>query len=101
MKAFIESQFNYFSLTWMSHSKIMNNKINRIHERALKLVYSDHASSFDKLLKKNRSFSIQHINIQSPAIELYKFFHGLSPSIMKNAFHLNISVLFQLGSSSS
>ena len=34
----------------------MNNKINRIHERALRLVYSDHVSSFDELLKKDRHF---------------------------------------------
>ena len=60
----------------------MNNKINSIHERALRLVYSDHVSSFDELLKKDRSFSIHHRNIQSVATELYKLFHGLSPSIM-------------------
>ena len=56
----------------------MNNKINRIHERALRLVYSDHVSSFDELLKKDGSFSIHHRNIPSLAIELYKFFHDLS-----------------------
>ena len=36
MKAFIESQFNYCPLIWMLHSRTLNNKINRIHERALK-----------------------------------------------------------------
>ena len=48
----------------MFHSRAMNNKINRIHERVLRLVYSDHASSFDELLKKDRSLSIHHRNIQ-------------------------------------
>ena len=66
MKAFIESQFNYCPLIWMFHSRVMNNKINRIHKRALRLVYSDHVSSSDKLLKKDRSFSIHHRKIQSP-----------------------------------
>ena len=92
MKAFIESQFNYCPLIWMFQSRTMNNKINRIHERALRLVYSDHVSSFDELLKKDRSVSIHHRNIQSLAIELYKFLHGLSPSIMKNVFHFNTNI---------
>ena len=35
----------------MFHSRIMNNKINPILERALRLVYSDHVS------EKDRSFS--------------------------------------------
>ena len=101
MKAFIESQFNYCPLIWMFHSRTMNNKINRIHERALRLVYSDHVSSFDELLKKDRSFSIHHRNIQGLAIELYKFFHGLSPSNTKNYYlkyylHLDTSIPYNL-----
>ena len=47
---------------------------------------------------KKRSFSIHRRNIQSPAIELYKFFHGLSPSIMKNVFHLNTNIPYDLRS---
>ena len=100
MKAFIESQFNYCPLIWMFHSRTMNNKINRIHERALRLVYSNYVSSSDELLKKDRSFSIHHRIIQSLAIELYKFFHGLSPSIMKNLFHFNTNIPYKLRSPS-
>ena len=60
----------------MFHSRTMNNKVNRIHEIALRLVYFDHVSSFGELLKKDQSFSIHHNhwNIQSLAIEIYKFF---------------------------
>ena len=68
MKAFTESQFDYCPLMWMFHPTTMNKKIIRIHERALRLVYSDYVSSFDELFKKNRSFSIHHMNIQSLAI---------------------------------
>ena len=39
MKAFVTSQFNYCPLIWMFHSRELNNRINRIHERALGLVY--------------------------------------------------------------
>ena len=97
MKAFIESQFNYCPLIWMFHSRTMNGKIDRIHERALRLVYSDYVSSFDELLKKDH---IHLRNIQMLAIELYKVFHGLSPSIMKDVFHFNTNIPYNLRSRS-
>ena len=40
MKVFIESQFNYCPLIWMLHCRALNNKINHIHERALRVVHS-------------------------------------------------------------
>ena len=49
----------------MFDSKIENSKIYRIHERALRLVYSDRVSSFDELLKKDRLFSFHHRNIHT------------------------------------
>ena len=74
MKAFIESFINYCPLIWMFHLKTMKNKINRIHERTLRLVYSDCSSNFGELLKKDGSLSIHDRNIQTLAIEIYKFF---------------------------
>ena len=47
MKAFIESQFSYCSLVWMFHSRTLNNRINRLHEKALRLVYKDDHCSFE------------------------------------------------------
>ena len=41
MNSFFTSQFNYCPLTWMCHSRTMNNKINRLHERCLRIVHSD------------------------------------------------------------
>ena len=39
MKTFIQSQFNYCPLTWMSHNRTLNNKINRLHGMALGILY--------------------------------------------------------------
>ena len=69
-KAFIESQFNYCPLIWMLHSRTMNNKINRLHERSLRIVYSDQSSTFEELLERDKTFSINHKNIQSLTIEI-------------------------------
>ena len=46
MKIFIESQFNYCPLIWMFHNRSVNNKINRLHERALRLVYNNDKYTF-------------------------------------------------------
>ena len=96
IKTCIKSQFNYCKLIWMFHSRIINNKINRLHERALRIVYSDFKSSFEGLLMKDNSFSIHEKNIQSLAIEIYKFLNGLSPSFLNNVFHKNISNSYDL-----
>ena len=40
-KAFAESQFEYYPIVWMFHSRSTNNKINRLHERAFRMVYDD------------------------------------------------------------
>ena len=39
---------------------------------------------------KDNFFSIHERNIQSLAIEIYKFLNGLSPSFLNNVFHKNI-----------
>ena len=52
MKTNVESKFNYCTLIWMLHARTFNNKINRLRERGLRIVYSDHKSSFVALLEK-------------------------------------------------
>ena len=58
MKAFITSQFNYCPLNWMFYSKQLNNQINKIQERALRLVYKDNKLTFDNPLKLDDSVTI-------------------------------------------
>ena len=41
MNSFISSQFGYCPLVWMFHNRKLNNRINRIHERSLRVVYKD------------------------------------------------------------
>ena len=63
MKASIEFQFSYCPLVWMFHSRTLNNRINRLHERGLRIVYKDYKLTFNELLHKDNSFSIHHMNL--------------------------------------
>ena len=88
IKAFITSQFNYCPSIWMFHSRELNNPINRIHERALRLVYQDNSLSFAKLLEKDSSVTINQRNLQVLATEIFKLKNGLVPEIMKVVFEI-------------
>ena len=76
----------------------MNSKTNCIHERAPRLVYSDHSPNCDESLIKDGLFSIYDRNLQTLAIEISKFFHGYSSSIMENNFLCNTKNPYSLRS---
>ena len=82
IQAFIYSQFGYCPLVWMFHSRKLNHRINRIQERALRIVYNDYVSSFENLLIRDNSCTIHHRNIQTLGIELFKIVNGITPKIM-------------------
>ena len=87
MKAFITSQFSYCPLIWMFHSRNLNNKINRIHERALRLVYQNNLS-FSELLDLDNSVTVHQKTLQVLLTEIYKVKNGIAPEIMKDIFEL-------------
>ena len=72
MKAFITSQFGYCPLVWMFHSRAINNRINKLHERSLRIVYKDRNSTFEDLLEKHNSVTILQRNLQMLLLEMYK-----------------------------
>ena len=86
LKSFIESQFNYCPLVWMCHSRSLNNKINKLHERSLRVVYRKKGLTFQQLLEMDQSFSIHERNLQKLAIEMYKVKNGLCPKPMQELF---------------
>ena len=88
MKTFITSQFSYCPLIWMFHSRTLKDRINNIHERALRLTYKDNQSSFKELLEKDHSVTVHHKNLQALVTEIFKVKNDLAPDIMKDVFEL-------------
>ena len=88
MNAFITSQFSYAPVVWMFHSRKQNHYINRIHEKALIVVYKDYNSSFDELLEKDNSLKIHDRNLQKLVTEIFKVKMNIGPEIMKEVFEI-------------
>ena len=65
MKAFITSQFSYCPLIWMLQSRNLDNKINRIHDRALRSVYQNNLS-FSEFFDLDNSVTVHPKKIASP-----------------------------------
>ena len=70
----------------MCHNGANNNKINRLHERCLHLIYNNKKSFFKNILENDGSVSIHHRNLRTFAVELFKVFKGLRPVIFAEAF---------------
>ena len=70
----------------MFHNKRLGNKINALHERALRITYGDISSPLNELLEKDNSVSIDLKNLQSLTTELHKMFNNKSPTIL-NILH--------------
>ena len=54
----------------------LNHKINRLHERCLRVIYNDSHSSYDELLNLDNSMSMHHRNLQILATEMFRIYTG-------------------------
>ena len=70
----------------MFHSRKLNERINHIHERALKVFYKVFRLSFQELLQEDNSFNIHHRDLQNLVTEIFMVKNGLSPELMNDIF---------------
>ena len=64
----------------------MNNKINQLHERCMRLIYGDKTSSLEELLEQVKSVSIHTRNLQMLATEMIKVYRSMHPPIFSELF---------------
>ena len=70
----------------MFHDRTSNNKINKIHERASRVIHKDNTSNFQELISKSNSVSVHQKYVQLLLTEIYKTVHNLSPTFMTQVF---------------
>ena len=73
LNTFFMSQFNYCQLVWICHNRAKNNKINRLHERCLRLIYNDKKFSFEELLEIDSSICVHDRNLEPFPLKCIKY----------------------------
>ena len=83
LNSIVKSQFSYCPLVWMFCSRTSNNMINKVHERALRVLLNEHESDFETLLQINND--VCHRNIQILWMEIFQkgFASPIMGSILK------------------
>ena len=95
MNSFIICNFSYCPAVWMFHCRKLNAHINRLHERALRVVYRDFNSFFGKLLRRDSSATLHHRNLQKLMTEMFKIKTGITPEFLKiNETYLKLKFIF-------
>ena len=64
----------------MFHSRKSNNKINLLHERALRMIYNDQISSFQEHFDQDDSFTV------TLDIEMFKVINNIAATIIHDLF---------------
>ena len=102
MSSLLMSQLSYCPLIWIFHSQAIEHRINRIHERILRLIYpNQHQLTFKELLEKSKTITIHQRNLQTLANEIYKAKNKISPEVVNSLFEFtnknynlrNVSIL--------
>ena len=76
----------------MFYCRKSNYKINRLHERFLRIVNNDYEITYVELLPHNNCFPIHDQNIHRLATEICKVANDLSVGDFKNLFDLKINI---------
>ena len=77
---------SFFTVVWMFHRQKLNVHINRLHERALRVIYKCFDSSSEELLRKDSSTTLHRRILQQQMNEIFKVKTGIAPKMMKGVF---------------
>ena len=86
MSSHITSHFNYCPLIWMIHNRKLNEKMNKIHGRALRMAYVNHNPSFLKFLNIDKSVAMHKKSCIIYLLKSIKLKKRISPTIMSEIF---------------
>ena len=84
--SFIMSNFNYCPLVWHFCGKSNNQKLEKIQERALRILYNDFSSTYPQLLKTAGTTTLLIQRLRLLTITVYKSLNGMNPPCLNTMF---------------
>ena len=85
INAYIKSLFIYCPLVWMFFYRGIMHKMNKIHQRSLRLLLKNYKDNFQDLSRSSGYMSIHYFMVSIST-------HGLSPEIIKEVFSTRASI---------
>ena len=84
--SFIMSNFNYWPLVWHFCGQVNNQKLEKIQERAPKILFADYNSSYTELLGRAGITTLHIQRLRLIALTVFKSLHGLNPPCLNDMF---------------
>ena len=86
--SFVSSNFNYCPLVWHFCGVTNGNKVEKIQERCLRIIYKDYESSYDRLLDRTNTTKLAISRLRILILEVFKSIHMLNPKCISDLFEL-------------
>ncbi len=85
--AFIRANLNYCPLVWINKNKTDLARLEKVQERAVRLIFNDKMSTYIDLLRRAGVPSVLIKWQWVLTTKVYKALHGLSPLYIQNLFN--------------
>lgn len=85
---FVASNFNYCPLVWHFCGLTNSNKIEKIQERCLRIIYKDYTSSYHELIAMAGTTTLIISRLRTLLFEVYKSINRLNPACIHDLFQV-------------
>ena len=86
INSFVYANFNYCPLVWHFCPAKSLRKLEKVQERALRILFDDFDSEYESLLKKSGKCTMEIKRLRTLGIEIFKTLNDLNPQFMKDVF---------------
>ena len=94
--SFVACNLNYCPLVWHFCGKVNHSKLEKIQERALKIIYKDYESSYEELISKSNSTTLLMSRIRLLLCEVFKCIRKINPPSLNELFEIKeVKYLFR------